>query len=144
MNLLARTLTAFIEALPDPEFQDESAIAEIQTTVTRMSYAINGGCYMPCPPDVRIYVRPDKTYYWALAYANGLTFHHTCTFRLRDQSTCTDDATEMVGPESMCAEHAVARRAENARHDAAMRAFAESPEGIEEARREMAWEARVS
>lgn len=143
MNTLAATLTAFIEALPDPQFNDESAIAEIQTTVNRMTLAIEGGCHVPAMPQVTIFIRPDRTYYWAIANANGLTYHHTCLYSQRGVR-CGESATEMVGPESMCAEHALARRFENDRHRLAMEAWANSPEGIAEARREQEWEARVS
>lgn len=141
---LGNALTTFIAALPDPLCQDKVALQEIQLSVNRMTLAITGGVHPDRQPEVHIYIRPDRTHYWAITSANGLTFHHACTFRVPGEVDCTTPPVEMVGPESMCAEHAAVRREQNERHDAAMKAWAESPEGIAEARREQAWEARVS
>lgn len=145
---MATAIEAFVAALPDPDSADVSAVAKVQATVDRMVLNIRG--YLNGPkmdPEVTIYIRPDRTFYWNVNRANGITFRPDCSHRQfieRVEHRCDAEATEMVGPESMCAVHAEVRRVENARHDAAMRAWAESPEGIAEARREQAWEARVS
>lgn len=143
---LSAAITSFVASLPDPRYNDQSLIEKHQRLVDKMVCAIGHPDETTADtwPTLAIYVRPDRTFYWAVKYANGLTFYHRCTYSQPGSVGCPVPPVEMVGPESMCAEHAAVRREENERHAAAMRAWAESPEGIAEARREMEWEARVS
>lgn len=73
-------------------------------------------------------------------YANGVTYVGYCIA----SEGCDADATEMVGPRSLCAAHAEKERAERAKSKAWSDAWAASPEGKAEMRREQAWEAQVS
>lgn len=70
-------------------------------------------------------------------YANGVTYVSYCI-------ECGSDATEMVGPESLCSTHAAERKAERAKSSRWAAEWAASPEGRAEIARENALERRYS
>ena len=73
-------------------------------------------------------------------YANGKTYWPTCIHL----SGCMVAAERMVGAESLCEKHALVAETQIARSKAWAAKFANSPEGLAEARAERELESRVS
>lgn len=140
MSTILETLVA---NMPDPPEAAEVFRVPVQMAAEAVVSTFSDRLTIEHAPEVKIFLRPDRTYYFVIGYSNGRTYRPNCLWR-RGGLSCIYDATEMVGPESLCGAHASDTVTERERHRQMIEAYADSPEGRAEARAEQRWESRVS